>query len=164
MGQVGDKKLSAEHSKLFIDWCSELRETKTLTNRLYFENGCSNLRLHVFTDASENAVWIGTYLQNEVRPACRALRSSSQKADLPPTRIKLLLDRLINCYAVHTSSAQETTSVCCEQSCGNTGKFIDGSMGKRQGCWKPCQHRNPRNVHRRPEGVKVTKWASMAIT
>ena len=38
MGQAWDKELSAEHSKLFSDWCSELREIRTTSiNRLYFE-------------------------------------------------------------------------------------------------------------------------------
>ena len=66
MGQAWDKELSAEHSKLFTDWCSELREIRTMSiNRLYFENGCSNLRLHIFTDASEEAMCIVAYLQDE---------------------------------------------------------------------------------------------------
>ena len=61
MGQ----KLTAEHSKLFSDWCSELREIRTMSiNRLYFENGCTNLRLHIFTDASEEAMCIVAYLQD----------------------------------------------------------------------------------------------------
>ncbi|XP_075256718.1 uncharacterized protein LOC142349192 [Convolutriloba macropyga] len=34
-------------------------------NRLYFENGCTNLRLHIFTDASEEAMCIVEYLQDE---------------------------------------------------------------------------------------------------
>ena len=34
-------------------------------NRLYFENGCSNLRIHIFTDASEEAMCIVTYLQDD---------------------------------------------------------------------------------------------------
>ena len=33
-------------------------------NRLYLENGCSNLRLHIFTDASEEAMCIVVYLQD----------------------------------------------------------------------------------------------------
>ena len=54
MEQAWDKELSVEHSKLFSDWCSELREKRTMSiNRLYFENGFTNLRLHIFTDASE---------------------------------------------------------------------------------------------------------------
>ena len=65
-GQVWDKELSAEHSKLFSDWCSELREIRTTSkNRLYFENGCTNLRLHIFTDASEEAMCIVAYLQDQ---------------------------------------------------------------------------------------------------
>ena len=66
MGQAWDKELSAEHSKLFSDWCSELREIRTMSiNRIYFENGCTNLRLHIFTDASEEAMCIVAYLQDE---------------------------------------------------------------------------------------------------
>ena len=52
--------------KLFSDWCSELREIRTMSiNRPYFENGCTNLRLHIFTDASEEAMCIVAYLQDE---------------------------------------------------------------------------------------------------
>ena len=66
MGQASDKELSAEHSKLFSDWCSELREIRTMSiNRLDFENGCTNLRLHIFTDASEEAMCIVAFLQDE---------------------------------------------------------------------------------------------------
>ena len=36
-----------------------------LINRRYFQNGCSNLTLHIFTDASEKAVCIVAYLQHE---------------------------------------------------------------------------------------------------
>ena len=65
MGQAWDKVLTAEHSKLFIDWCSELREIRTMSiNRPYFENGCTNLRPHIFTDASEDAMCIVAYLQD----------------------------------------------------------------------------------------------------
>ena len=60
------KELSPEHSKFFSDWCSELREIRTMSiNRLYFENGCTNLRRHFFTDASEQAMSTVAYLQEE---------------------------------------------------------------------------------------------------
>ena len=66
MGQALDKKLSAEHSNVFSDWCSELREIRTMTiKRLYFEDGCKNVRLHLFTDASEKAMCIVAFLQDE---------------------------------------------------------------------------------------------------
>ena len=66
MGQAWDKELLAKHLKLFGDWCSELREIRTMSiNRLYFENGCTNLRLHIFTDASEEAMCIVAYLQDQ---------------------------------------------------------------------------------------------------
>ena len=62
-GEAWDNELSAEHSKLFSDWCSELREIRTMSiNRLYFENGYLNLKLHIFTDASEEAKCIVAYL------------------------------------------------------------------------------------------------------
>ena len=73
-GQQRDKELPAEHSKLFSDWCSELREIRTMsTNRLYFVNGFANLRLHIFTDASEEVMCIVEYLQEEA-----ALKLTSQ--------------------------------------------------------------------------------------
>ena len=63
MGQAWYKVLTAEHSKQFS---SELREIRTMSiNRLYFENGCTNLSLHIFTDASEEAMCIMAYLQDE---------------------------------------------------------------------------------------------------
>ena len=66
MGQAWDQELSAEHSKMFSDWCCELREIRTMSiNRLYFENGCRILRLHFFTDALEEAICIVEYLQDE---------------------------------------------------------------------------------------------------
>ena len=68
-GQQWEKhgtKLSAEHSKLFSDWCSELRKIRTMSiSRLYFGNGCTNLKLHIFTDASEEAMCIVAYFQDE---------------------------------------------------------------------------------------------------
>ena len=66
IGQARDKELSPEHSKQFSDWCFELREIRTMSiNRLCFENGCTNLRLHIFTDSSEEAMCIAAYLQEE---------------------------------------------------------------------------------------------------
>ena len=66
VGQAWDNELSAEHSTLFSDWCSELRKIRTMSiNRLYFENGSTNLRLHIFTDASEEAMCIVAYMQDE---------------------------------------------------------------------------------------------------
>ena len=68
MGQAWDKdkEYSADHLKIFIDWCSELREISTMSiNRHYFENGCTNFRLHILKDASEEALCIVAYLQDE---------------------------------------------------------------------------------------------------
>ena len=61
-----DKKLPGDHSQLFIDWCSELREVrKFLINRLHFQIECTNWRLHIFTFASNEALGIVAYLQDE---------------------------------------------------------------------------------------------------
>ena len=107
-----------------------------------------------------------TYDGTEIRTSSRSLRSSSQKADTQWTWCQnwqnLSLDRLINSVTVATGSAQETTSIRCEQSSGNIWKLIDGSMETRQRCRKPCRHRNRRNVHRRPQGVRMAKRAGMA--
>ena len=60
------RKIVSRILKLFSDWCSELREIRTmLISRFYFENGCTNLRLHIFKDASEEAMCIVAYLQDE---------------------------------------------------------------------------------------------------
>ena len=66
MGQSWDKELSSEHVKVFKNWCSELQEVRTMSiNPLYFDSGCTKLRLHVFTDASEEAMCIVAYLQDD---------------------------------------------------------------------------------------------------
>ena len=68
----------------------------------------------------------------------------------------------MNNATVATSSAQETTSVRCEQSSGDMGKLIDGSMETRERCRLPCRQRNPKNVLLRISGVCVVKRAGMA--
>ena len=66
MGQAGDKDLSAEHWKLFNDWCSEMREIRSMSiNLILFEKECINLSLHIFTNASVEAMCCGAYLQDE---------------------------------------------------------------------------------------------------
>ena len=66
IGKAWDKELSAEHSKLFSDFYSELREIRTISiNRLYFENSCTILKLHIFTNATEEVMCIVAYLQDE---------------------------------------------------------------------------------------------------
>ena len=105
MGQAWDKELSAEHSKLFSDWCSELREIRRMSiNRLFFKNlykiettqfhrrvrrsdvhsGISARRGSVETDLCNREMSWGsnhTHGNTEVRTPGRSLRSSSQKAD-----------------------------------------------------------------------------------
>ena len=66
IAQAWDKQLSLEHSKLFSDCSSELREIRTTSiNLRYFENGWNNLRLYIFTDASEETMCIVAYLQDK---------------------------------------------------------------------------------------------------
>ena len=121
------------------------------------------------TDICNREIMCGTHQTHDdtdVRTPSHNLRSSSQKADSKQTWCQnwqnLSLDRFINAPTVATGSTQETTSFRCEQSSGNTGKLIDGSMETRRRCRKPCRHRKPRNVHRRPQGVRVATRAGMA--
>ena len=115
MGQAWNKELLVEYSKLFSDWCSELKETRTISiNREndLFENGCTNLRLHISTDASGRSdVHRGisarrsnieshlcdrkmpgstyqTHDDSEVRTSSRSLRSSSQEEDFEGTKFE----------------------------------------------------------------------------
>ena len=89
MGQAWDEELPAEDSKLFRDWCSELREIRTMSkNRLYLENGFSKLRLHIFTDSSEEAMCIVTHLQDE---ATLKLNYVIGKCRVAPIRHKTIL-------------------------------------------------------------------------
>ena len=46
--------------------CSELRESRTMSlNRLYIEYGCTNLWIPIFTDPSEETMYIMVYLQDD---------------------------------------------------------------------------------------------------
>ena len=111
--------------------------------KLYFENRCTNLRLHIFTDASEEAICIVTYLQGEttlrptyVRGKSRAaairhltLPKSLLQAAIYGVRVKKQIlsehdvsidknypwtNRLIKGTTVAKSSSQGTTSVRCK--------------------------------------------------
>ena len=140
MGQASEKEFSVEHSKLFSDCCSELREIRTMSiNRLYFENGLLNLRLHIFRDASEEARCSLAYLQYEatlrlnyvigkcrvatirlmtkleIQAAVYGVRLRKQILNERDVKIGKIYHwtRLINSATVATSSAQETTSVRC---------------------------------------------------
>ena len=65
MGQAWDKRLPAEHLKLFSGWCSDLSEIMAMSvNRIYFERSYKNFRLHIFTDTSEEPMCIVAYLQD----------------------------------------------------------------------------------------------------
>ena len=189
MGQAWDKELSAEHSKIFKDWCSDLREIRTMPiSRLYFENGYTNLGIHIFTDASEEAMWIVAHLQDEttlkltyvigkcrvalvrnttipkleLQAAVYGVRVRRQILREQDVKIDKILDRLIYSLTVVTVSSQETASVFCQQGSVNTGKFFHGPMETCQRHRKPSRYWHKRDVHRRPQGLQVVKRAGMA--
>ena len=145
---------------------SELREIRTMSiNRLYFKNGCTNLWLHIFTDASEEKnVHRGisarrrnvethlcdrkmlcsayqTHDNSEVRTSSRIKRSSYQKACIAKSW----------CINWKSLSLQETASVCCQQSCRNNGKLFHGSMETCERHQKPSRCRHKRGVHWKPK-------------
>ena len=137
IGLSNETELSAEHSKLFSDWCSEWRKVRSMSiNRLYFENRFTNLSRRIFTDPSEEVLWIVSYLRNEatlkwpyiIAKCCVApirdmtipiefqsavygvrLRKHTQRARCRNWQ-NLSLDGFINCPTEAASSAKVTTS------------------------------------------------------
>ena len=64
-GQAWDEPLSDEFRKPFIEWCQELQLIRTMNvQRLYLKPEPKQLNLHLFTDASEDAMCIVAYLQD----------------------------------------------------------------------------------------------------
>ena len=138
MGQAWDKKLTIVNSKLIPDWCSELREIWTMSINRLFRIWLYDLILHirrsnvhrgisarwnnVKTDLCNREMSFTTHQTHdntEVRNPGRSLRSSSQAANAQRTRCQnrqtLKIDQLISGTTEDTRSAQETTSVRCEQ-------------------------------------------------
>ena len=178
MSQARDKELSSEHSKFFSNWCSDLREIRAMSiNRLYFENGCRKLRLHIFTDASEEAMSIVAYLQEEatlkptyvigkclvapirhmtipkleLQAAVYGVRLRKQILNEPVVRIEKIshwTDSSIVLKCLQAAHKKQQVFVANRAAEINTGKLIDGSMETRQKCRKPCRHQNPRNLYR----------------
>ena len=168
--------MSAEYSKLYRDWCSELREIRTKSiNRLYFENGFSNLRLHIFTDASEDAICVVAFLRDDGTLKLTYVKGKRHVAPIRHTKIpklelqaavygvrlrrqilrehdvkidqNLSLDRFIYRVTAVTVSSQETASVRCQQGSRNIGKFFHGSMETCQRHRKPSRYWHKRDVH-----------------
>ena len=82
MGQAWNREMSADYSKLFTDWCSDLTEINTMAiNHFYFENGCTNLKLHIFTDASEVMCNV-SYPQNETALNLTYVKGKSRLATI----------------------------------------------------------------------------------
>ena len=193
MGHASDKELSAEHSKLFSDWRSELREIGTMSiNRLFFENGRSNLRLHIFTEASEEAISIVANLQVEATLKLTYVIGKCRVAPIRHTTIPKLdfqaavygvrlrkqilrehdfrIDKTFywtdsltgGHFTVVTFSSLETTSVCCQQGGRNTRNLFHGSMETSQRHRKPIRYLHKRDVHRKPPGFLVVKGVGMA--
>ena len=64
-GQAWDEPLSDEFRKPFLEWCQELQLIRTMNvQRLYLKPEPKQLNLHLFTDASEDAMCIVAYLQD----------------------------------------------------------------------------------------------------
>ena len=183
MRQAWDKELSVEHSKLFSDWCTALREIRTMSiSRLYFKNGCkfdtthfhrrvrrssvyrgtSARRGNVETHLCDRKMPCGTYQTNddsEVRTSSRSLRSSSQEADFERTWCqnskKLSLDQFINSLT-HQQSAHKKQQVFL----ANRAAEILENFSMDQ--WRHVKGiENPANIGTRGmsiEGLKVSGW------
>ena len=190
IGQAWDKELSVQHSKLFNEWCSESRELRTISiNRLYFKNSCSNLRLHIFTDGSEETICIVAYLQDQAKLRLTYVIGKCPAAPIrhmtiPNLEFKLhstefvsesrysmnMISKLTKsiigpihqqCYSGYRQRTRNNKcSLRIEQR--KYWKLINGSTERRQRCRKPCRHRNPRNGHRRTQGIRMFKRGGMS--
>ena len=189
MGQAWDKELSAEHSKLFSDWCSELREKRTMSkNRLYFENGCTNLRLHIFTVASEEAMCIATYMQVKttfkltyVIGKCRVApirHTTIPKLELQAAVYGVRLSKqILNEYNVRIDkiyhwtdsstvlqwpqAARKKQQVFVANRAAEILELFHGSIETGQRHRKPNRYWHKRDFHRRLQGILVVKRAGI---
>ena len=135
-------------------------------NRLHFESGCSNLRLHIFTDASEEAMCNVAYLQYE---ASLKLTYAIGKCLVAPIRHMTItkLETQAAVYGVRLrkqilSEHEVRIDKIFHLTDSSRAKLIDGSVETPQRCQKSCRYWNPRNVHRRPQGVRTAKRANTA--
>ena len=189
MGQAWDKELSAEHSKLFSDWCSELREIRTMSiNRHCFENGCTNSRLQIFTDASEEAMCIVTYMQVETRFKLTYVIGKCRVAPIRHTTIpKLELQaavygvrlrkQILNEHNVRIDkiyhwtdsstvlqwpqAARKKEQVFVANRAAEILELLHGSIETCQRHRKPNRYWHKRDVHRRPREILVVKRAGI---
>ena len=63
-GQSWDKKLTEENRHEFKKWASDMiHENKMALKRTYFESGVNKVDLHIFSDASLEAMCMVAYLR-----------------------------------------------------------------------------------------------------
>ena len=66
-GQIWDEKITEEDGKVFLDWVAEMQTIKyTSLPRKYFSATPKNVQLHIFSDASLDAMCIVAYFRAEV--------------------------------------------------------------------------------------------------
>ena len=63
LGQACDKELLIEHSDISLIGVERNNDAVHKSN--FFENGCTNLRLHLFTETSKEAMCVVLYLENQ---------------------------------------------------------------------------------------------------
>ena len=140
-GQSWDEELSPEVEIEFKDWASELCHINEMAiKRRYLSKNAEVLDLHVFADASLDAMCIVAYFRDQktggfsyVVEKCRVAPMKQQliprlelQAAIYGTRLKQLIvnehdveiERTFdNCITMVAWSRQETTVVCSKQSC-----------------------------------------------
>ena len=66
-GRFWDEKITEEDGKVFFDWVAKMQTTKdTSLPRKYFSATPKNVQLHIFSDASLEAMCIVAYFRAEV--------------------------------------------------------------------------------------------------
>ena len=65
-GQSWDKELNEENRHAFEKWASEMiQENQMVLKRTYFESGVNKVDLHIFSDASLEAMFLVAYLRKQ---------------------------------------------------------------------------------------------------
>ena len=184
MGKAWDRELTTVHSNLFSDWCSEAREIistwfrkrpfKLETPHFQTRQKKQCASWHIYNTRqrwNSPVIWKcrvapirhTTIPKLELRSAVYVVGLSRQilREHIRIAK-KLSLDQLISSLTVVTVSSQETASVCCKQGSRNTGKLFHGSKETSKRNQKPSRYWHERDVHRRPQGVRLVKRASTA--
>ena len=153
IGQAWVRESLAGHSKLFIDWCSELTEISSMSSSwLYFENFAQSLQMSQKKQyalrlmCKMKQLWTTLKLNFVIGKCCREpfrhvtvrewaeFASESRYSTNMMSELKknLSRDQFINDVIVATSSANETTcSLQTEkQKYWKTHRWINGDMSK----------------------------------